>query len=41
MDNSNTCINIDLTKDNVFDQIEAASKRLYKKPWYKRIIGWL
>ena len=41
MDNSNTYVNIDLTKDNILDQIEEASKKLNKKPWYKRIIGWL
>lgn len=34
-------IMIDLTKDNVLEQVEQASKRLNKKPWYKRLLNWI
>lgn len=30
---------IDLTKDNVMEQIENAHKKLTKKPWYKRVFN--
>lgn len=36
----NKVITIDLTKSEIFTQIENASKKINKKPWYKRLLSW-
>ena len=36
----NKVISIDLTNSEIFNQIENASKKINKKPWYKRLLSW-
>lgn len=37
----NIVILIDLTKGNVWEQIDAIERKMNKTPWYKRFISWL
>lgn len=36
----NIRIEIDLTKPNVFEQIDNIKRKINKKPWYKRLLNW-